>query len=321
MVSRAFEERSRGMEVAVVEAPRDPPRRDGSKRVRERRERRVGGVELDAVPVSLFEVVAEDLVPLDELVMLEPVGERSWSAARVALGSDSYAASRIRRWRKRKRFVLRETSWRSGRISSFRTSVERCDLDRRLRPSRARARDRAAVEDLALDRASLDDDALVAVQRVDSGLEQRVDRRRHDDLVPSRRARAPSRASPRRRAGSPRTWRRCARASWRRASRPREGSRSARAVVFCERLQQERRRVQLPASPTGPCVEELRARDAEEEDRRVAREIGDVLDEIREDVGSAHWRSSITTTCGRSVGPLLEQSAEGELRLGRLTSR
>ena len=54
------------------------------------------------------------------------------------------------------------------------------------------------------------------------------------------------------------------------------------ACVRAQRLEQERRRVQLPASPVRPNVEQLGARDAEEEDRRVPREVGDVLDEIDE---------------------------------------
>ncbi len=54
------------------------------------------------------------------------------------------------------------------------------------------------------------------------------------------------------------------------------------ALVLAERLEQQRSRVELPASPAGPRVEELGSRHAEEEDRRVAREIGDVLDEVEE---------------------------------------
>ena len=70
-----FEQRSGGMEVPVVESgpsSRGEMLRSASS---ERRERRAGGVEVDAVAVSLFEVVTEDLVPLDEVVVLEPVGE------------------------------------------------------------------------------------------------------------------------------------------------------------------------------------------------------------------------------------------------------
>ena len=72
------------------------------------------------------------------------------------------------------------------------------------------------------------------------------------------------------------------------------------AFVGAERLEQERRRVQLAAAPARPYVEQLGARDAEQEDRRVAREVGDVLDEVDE-----HRLGPLqvvdTTTCGRSA--------------------
>ena len=50
-----------------------------------------------------------------------------------------------------------------------------------------------------------------------------------------------------------------------------------------ERLEQDRRRVQLAAAPTGPQLEQLRPGDAEQEDRCVARPVGDVLDQVEED--------------------------------------
>ena len=129
--------------------------------------------------------------------------KRSCSSARVAFGSDSYAASRMRRWRKRKP----SSSGNVGavdRISSLRTSVARCASTSSRTGAGDELCDRAAVEHLALDGSALHDDTDVAVERVDARLEQRVDRRRHDDLAARRRARAPSRASPRRRAGCPR---------------------------------------------------------------------------------------------------------------------
>ncbi len=42
------------------------------------------------------------------------------------------------------------------------------------------------------------------------------------------------------------------------------------ALALRERLEQERRRVELASAPVGSRLEELGARDAEEEDRRVA---------------------------------------------------
>ena len=44
-------------------------------------------------------------------------------------------------------------------------------------------RDRAAMEHLTLDGAALQHDAHVAVERVDAGLEERLDRGRHRDLA------------------------------------------------------------------------------------------------------------------------------------------
>ncbi len=89
-------------------------------------ERPISGIEFAAIAVSLLEVVTEDLVPLDELMVLEPVGELLVELGARRLGSDSYAASRISRWRKRNASSSTKAEV-SGRISSFRTSVERCD--------------------------------------------------------------------------------------------------------------------------------------------------------------------------------------------------
>ena len=47
-------------------------------------------------------------------------------------------------------------------------------------------------------------------------------------------------------------------------------------------LEQQGRRVELPSAPIRPVVEQLGARDAEQKDRCVPREVGDVLDEIDE---------------------------------------
>ena len=49
-----------------------------------------------------------------------------------------------------------------------------------------------------------------------------------------------------------------------------------------ERLEQDRRRVQLPAGPRRPPVEQLGTRHAEEQERAVPRQIGDVLDQREE---------------------------------------
>ena len=88
------------------------------------------------------------------------------------------------------------------------------------------------------------------------------------------------------------------------------------ALVVAERLEQDRRRVQLAAAPVGSDVEELRPRDTEQEDRRVAGQIRDVLDEVDEDrlgplqvVDEHHLRPL--------RGSSFEEPPERELRLGR----
>ena len=52
--------------------------------------------------------------------------------------------------------------------------------------------------------------------------------------------------------------------------------------VLRERLEGDRRRVQLAAGPGRPAIEEFRTRHAEEKDGSAAREIGDVLDQLEE---------------------------------------
>ena len=65
----------------------------------------------------------------------------------------------------------------------------------------------------------------------------------------------------------------------------------------------------FPPPQSGRDVEELRAGDAEEEDRRVAREVGDVLDEVDE-----HGLRPLQVVDDDDLralgGPLLEQPAE-----------
>src|SRR6266508_4548551 len=53
-------------------------------------------------------------------------------------------------------------------------------------------------------------------------------------------------------------------------------------LVVPQRLEQDRSRVDLPTAPCGALVEELGPREADKEDRRVARPVGEVLDEVEE---------------------------------------
>ena len=199
------------------------------------------------------------------------------------------------------------------RISSLRTSVARCDST----AGRTGSGERTATsrgETPRLRPTPLNDQADVAVERVDARLQKRVDGGRDDDLalaavfahhrehsstksglpadadVIRSRSSGSSGASVTRRSMAPRTRR-------------------------CQRLEQERRRIELPATHLGGRPG-ARARDAEQEDRRIAREVGDVLDEVDEDrLGPLQI---VDNDDLRAVGcPRFEEPTEGELGLRR----
>ena len=85
---RSLEQPGRGAHVLSVE--RAPPRLEEMV-PRAKRELGVWPAELVEIPGGLLEVVADDLVQLDEVaaVELEPAAKRSCSSARTALGSAS----------------------------------------------------------------------------------------------------------------------------------------------------------------------------------------------------------------------------------------
>ena len=69
----------------------------------------------------------------------------------------------------------------------------------------------------------------------------------------------------------------------RRASPPAEEVRDQLvAILAAERLEEDDVAFGLPAAPVRACVEQLGPRHADEQDRRVARPLGDVLDEVEE---------------------------------------
>ena len=137
-------------------------------------------------------------------------------------------------------------------------------------------RDRAAVEHLALDGARSMTSAR-RLEAVQARLQQRVDRGRHGD-----RAVLPSIASiSSTKSGLPSERPRCAPGSSSSGARAEQvpissalvgASGSSRTVVAFS----------FPAAPGRPQLQQLGPGDAEQEDRRVAREVGDVLDEVEE---------------------------------------
>ena len=170
------------------------------------------------------------------------------------------------------------------------------------------------MEDLSLHRAALDDGALIAGEPIEACLKERVDRRRNDDLalawllarhrehlVDEERVPLRGRDDPLPRLVVDRVRRE-------RVDQP-------VAILDAERLEQERRRVELATAPSGLCVEKLGPSDAEEEDRRAAREVGDVLDELEE--RPLRPMHVVEDDDLRPLGgTLLEQTTERELRLG-----
>ncbi len=230
---------------------------------------RVGAVELRPIAVGLLEVVADDLVALDELVPGEPVGE-----ALVQLGA----------CRLRQRLVRRVADEEMPKAEALVLGKGRARrADQLLADERGEVRlddvahggwrqlgDRTPVEHLALDRATLHHDAHVAVERVDACLEERLDRRRNGDLTVAavlanhrQHLFDVERVSGRRRGDLlPQLGAQRGVAD--------EAPHQLLALRCPERLEEERRRVELPAAPGGSRVEQLRARDTEEKDRRVA---------------------------------------------------
>ena len=246
--------------------------------------RRVGLPELGLVAGGLLEVVAEDLVQLDQLgaVLLEPVGE-----ALVQLGpgrlrqrvvggvADQQVAEA--------EAVLARKLRRSGRISCLRTSAASRGVT-----CGSSGRERlhgAAVEDLALDRAALEDAPLArrragrggrrAARAASAEPRPRPVLLGHGEHLGEEERVAAGRAAIR----SPqrlRTRRRAARRP------PRRGSGSSRSVD----------------RPFASALEQLRARHADEQDRRAARRAAPTPSTRSRKVSSPHWMSSKTTTSG-----------------------
>ena len=228
----------------------------------------------------LLEVVADDLVALDESrpCSSSQPANRSCSSARVALGmrvvggvADQHVAEAVG--------VLDGSSGRSGRTSSLRTSASSCRYDghglgvRAPRPRRGgRARPSTAPRSSTA--------RSPAVELLEPGREQRLDRRRH---VARRRLRSRGhRDISSRKSGLP--WRRRGSAPRvpgepvagerrERAARPSRRHRAARAARASHSAR---------LRPAGPCVEQLGPRQAEQQERRVRARVGDVLDQVEE---------------------------------------
>ena len=129
---------------------------------------------------GLLEVVAEDLVQLDEIrsPLLEPVRRIARADRREPLSEGVVGRVTDEQMTEAIRLLAREL--RCVRANEL-LAYER-HQSRRLRLAVRERLDGALVEHVALDRAALEDGALRRVELVETSREQRLDRRRHGDL-------------------------------------------------------------------------------------------------------------------------------------------
>ena len=230
-------------------------------------------------------MVAEKLVELDEIrpVLLEPGCE---ALVEVGAGRPS-AARRTRRrgcrmWRKRKPSSPASCG-RSGVISSLRTSAASRGVTLGL-VGRERL-DGAAVEDLALDRPALEHAPLGGLELVEARGEQR---RSVGGTTTSPSTSAPSRPSPRRRAGC----RPAARAILPRSSSVEPlGDQLVDVLVASGSSRSVTGHVGRRSTSSGP-------RDAEQRGSARPSERSATCSIRSRNVSSPHWMSSKTTTSG-----------------------
>ena len=109
---------------AVVAAPKRPPPGGGEPLARRERQRLILPPELDEVAVRLFEVVADNLLALDELpaVLVEPVREASVEVGPDRLGK--CVVGGVANQEVTEPVTVISCEWaRSGRTSWWRTSA------------------------------------------------------------------------------------------------------------------------------------------------------------------------------------------------------
>ena len=142
----------------------------------------VGAAELCAVVVGLFEVVAEDLVALDELgvVVFEPVGEALVQLGPGCLGERVVGGVADQDVAEAERVLAGER----GPVGPDQLLAHQRGQPRgHLLLGRGEGLDGAAVEELALDRAALEHAPVGSLELVEPGGKKRPQRRWHDDLV------------------------------------------------------------------------------------------------------------------------------------------
>jgi hypothetical protein len=277
----------------------------------------VHGAELDPIEVGLLEVVAEDL-----LVLPRPGIAPFLEPGRAALvqnrpdplrncGVCGFANEVVT---EAKALAVRErTGDRPDEVPAdepIQIATERAPVLFGI----AEACERLLRELPADDRGTLDDRALAGAEAVEPRGEERLDRGRGNDVpveaalgqhgehlldeerVALRRLRDP-------RPGLP----------WKRPVADDLGDEELRLLVR-ESLEQHRGRADLPPAPRGALLQELGAREAEEQDRDVAGEVDDGLDEVEEG-GLRPLKVVEDEQQGEIEGERLEQLADRPERL------
>ncbi len=238
-----------------------------------------GFAELLAVQGGLLEVVAEDLVELDEVAsaLLDPRREALVEVGTLELRQRLVGGVADQQVAETKRIVAGQ---RRRRGPDELLAHEPEQVPRNPRVVRRERLHRAPVEDLSLDRTALESRALRARKLVEPCCEQRLDRRRNDDVPgAARRHRQHLLDEERIAAGGvadPVTQLPVERDAGEQPVDERVG------LGLGQRLEEHRRRVELPARPAGPAFEQFRPGEAEQQDRRVSRPVRNMLDEIEE---------------------------------------
>ena len=244
--------------------------------------------------MCLFQVVSQDLLELLDAILpdaLEPVGVPLVQLGTERLGRGLVGGIADQLVAEPERVLARERRpIRPEHVASDQAHQGRLDL-----PAVQQRHHRAHVELFAAHRRPLDHRPLVAGELLEPRGQQRLDRRRHPQ-VDQRSCRHPPVA-----VASQRTvvdqhrehlldeQRRAlgrgedpiARLVRKRRATEQVPDQVA-ALVVGERLERDRRGVELAPAPARPLVQQLRPRDAEHQDRRLSRPARDVFDQVQE---------------------------------------
>ena len=264
-------EKTRGR--AVVSPPERTPSGGADPLSRSSAEDGVRAAQLDLVPCRLLEVEPDDLVLFSTLV--EPDGD-----SLVEVGANRLGERLVRGIADED--VAEAVCLVAGNLRGLwpdqLLTDERVQVGRQLRVVPVERLHGAHVKHPSLHRTALEHAALRRVELIESRRQERLDGRRHRHLAGARLAHERDHLLEEERVALCRVDDPVPELALARAERIEQ----LVGLVGVERLEQDGRCVPLAATPPGPAIEELRARQADEQDRRIATEVCDVLDEIQQ---------------------------------------